>query len=69
MLFTVQVSYKVHDLVVSFFHHGFCETSVAVFVVKEAFSLLYLISIVHDYSGTALVRFFQFDVIVLFQFV
>ena len=53
----------------SFFHHGFCETSVASFVVKEAFSLLYFISFVHDYSGTAPVRFFQVDTIVLFQFV
>ena len=54
------------DLVVGFFHHGFCETSVALFVVKEIFSLPYFVSFVHDNSCTALVRFFQVSIIVLF---
>ena len=53
------------DLVVSSFHHGFCETFVALFVVKEVFSLLYFVSFVHDDSGTALVRFFQVNITVL----
>ena len=55
---------KVQDLVVSSFHYGFCETFVALFVVKEVFSLLYFVSFVHDDSGTAPVHFFQVNIIV-----
>ena len=54
-------------LVVSFCQHGFCETFVALFVVREVFSLLYFFSFVHDNNSTALVRFFQVNIIVFFN--
>ena len=40
VFFTVLISYKAPLLAVSSFHHGFRETSVSLFIVKEVFSHL-----------------------------
>ena len=68
MIFTVKVRNSAQDLAVRFFHHGFRERSVVMFVVDLYLTLSYFVGFVHDYCSAPLVRFFKVDVCVLLKF-
>ena len=50
------------NLGVRFFHHGFRERSVVMFVVDLYVTLSYFVSFVHDYCSASLVCFVKVDV-------
>ena len=50
------------NLGVRFFHHGFRERSVVMFVVDLYVTLSYFVSFVLDYCSASLVCFFKVDV-------